>query len=71
VLDDAGRAIVEEFSSLATSVAWEFKRKAARADIEELEAIAYAGLVEAAERFPRYQPSTATPWMIAGTWAPT
>jgi RNA polymerase sigma factor (sigma-70 family) len=55
VLDDAGRRVVEEYASVARSIAWEFWRRAPRADVEELQAIALAALVEAAERFPRYQ----------------
>jgi RNA polymerase sigma factor FliA len=54
VLDDAGRALVEEFAIVARSVAWEFWRKAPRADVEELEGIALVALAEAVERYPSY-----------------
>jgi RNA polymerase sigma factor (sigma-70 family) len=55
VLDDAGRALVEEYSTLAASIAWAYWRRAPRADVEELRAIALAALVQAADRFPDYQ----------------
>jgi RNA polymerase sigma factor (sigma-70 family) len=55
VLDDAGRALAERYVNVASGAAWRYWRKAPRADIDELQAIAYAGLVQAVERFPDYQ----------------
>jgi RNA polymerase sigma factor (sigma-70 family) len=54
VLDEAGHRMVIEHENLARSAAYGFWRKAPRADLDELRSIAYLGLVEAAERYPRY-----------------
>ena len=54
MLDDAGRALVEEYDTIATGAAWHFWQKAPRADFEELRGIARLALVEAVERYPRY-----------------
>jgi RNA polymerase sigma factor (sigma-70 family) len=54
VLDDAGRALVVEYDTVATGAAWHFFQKAPRADFEELRGIARLALAEAVERYPRY-----------------
>jgi RNA polymerase sigma factor (sigma-70 family) len=55
VLDERGKSLVEEYASVARSIAWEYWRRAPKADVEELQAIALAALVQAADRFPEYQ----------------
>ena len=54
MLDDAGRALVVEYDTVATGAAWHFFQKAPRADFEELRGIARLALAEAVERYPRY-----------------
>ena len=54
MLDDVGRALVEEYDTIATGAAWHFWQKAPRADFEELRGIARLALAEAVERYPRY-----------------
>ena len=39
---------------MAASIAWEYWRRAPRADVEELRAIAPVALAEAVERYPAY-----------------
>jgi RNA polymerase sigma factor (sigma-70 family) len=55
VLDDAGRAMVEKYTDVAEAAAWRFCGRATRAELDEVKAIAYLGLCQAAERFPAYQ----------------
>ncbi len=46
--------MVEEYRSLARGAAWSYWRRAPRADFDEVQAVALAGLCQAAERFPAY-----------------
>jgi len=55
VLDDAGRALVEQYADVAGAAAWKFCRRASRADLAEVQAVARLGLCQAVERFPAYQ----------------
>jgi DNA-directed RNA polymerase specialized sigma subunit len=54
-LDDAGRRLVEKYVNIAEGAAWSFWKRAPRAELDEVKGIAYAGLVQGVERFPRYQ----------------
>ena len=53
-LDERGKAMVEEFRNLARAAAWRAFQRSPLADLDELVSIAYTGLVEACERYPRY-----------------
>jgi DNA-directed RNA polymerase specialized sigma subunit len=56
VLDEAGRRIVEQHVNVADGTAWDYWRRARHVtDLDELQAVARLGLVQAAERFPEYQ----------------
>jgi DNA-directed RNA polymerase specialized sigma subunit len=55
VLDDAGRALAERYINVASGAAWKYWRRAPRADVDELRAVANAALCQALERFPDYQ----------------
>jgi RNA polymerase sigma factor (sigma-70 family) len=54
-LDDAGRRLVEKYVNIAEGAAWTFWKRAPRAELDEVRAIAYAGLCQGVARFPDYQ----------------
>jgi RNA polymerase sigma factor FliA len=55
VLDDEGRALVEEYANVAEAAARSFWKRVPRSvDLDELRSVAFMGLVQAAERYPSY-----------------
>jgi RNA polymerase sigma factor (sigma-70 family) len=49
-----GRALVEKYADMALSAGWRFYERTPARDLDELQAVAYEGLCNAVERWPRY-----------------
>lgn len=55
MLDETGRELAVKYADVAKAAAFQFWRRAPRADLDELRAVANLGLCQALARFPDYQ----------------